>query len=203
MHTTIAASSANRWKTPRFYEYLLVAHPDAAVNNKICREKQNFYNEYGQKVSIKTQPHITVANFIALEAMEETIIRYIHRICSNRQSFNVSLNNYSGFPPHTVYLRVQDAQPFKELANELSVIDSYVRANGCPPAHLIKTPHLTIARRIPENVYQKALKDYSQKIFHETFLVDELLLLRRSNQYDACKTVNVFRLQPHANNLFN
>lgn len=203
MHTAIVPPSANRWQTPQFYEYLLVAHPDEAVNNKVWQEKQNFYNEYGQKISIKTQPHITIANFLALEAMEETIIRYVHRICSTRQSFDVSLNNFSGFPPHTVYLRVQDAQPFKELANELSVIDSYVRANGCPPAHLIKTPHLTIARRLAGDVYQKALMDYSQKIFHETFLVDELLLLRRSNQYDACKTVNVFRLQPRSNNLFN
>jgi len=135
--------------------------------------------------------------------MEETLIRWIGRICSSRQSFSVSLNNYSGFPPHTVYLRVQNPKPFQHLASELRVIDNYVRSNACPPAHLIKTPHLTIARQLSETVYLKALMDYSQKTFHETFLVDELVLLRRGQQYETCKTVNVFRLQPQQNNLFN
>ncbi|MGH2648659.1 MAG: hypothetical protein ACRDE8_13870, partial [Ginsengibacter sp.] len=40
-------------------EYLLVAHPDMVVNEKIVTEKQFFYDEYKEKVSVKTQPHIT------------------------------------------------------------------------------------------------------------------------------------------------
>lgn len=203
METGLVLPSSNSFARRVGFEYLLVAHPDAAVNNKINQEKQNFYDQYGEKTAVKTKPHITIANFLAREPMEETIIRWIARICSSRQSFSVSLNNYSGFPPNTVYLRVQNPKPFQELAHELKVIDSYVRSNTCPPAHLIKNPHLTIAGTLPETVYQKALMDYSQKIFHETFAVDELVLLRRSHQYDTCKTVNVFRLQPQQNNLFN
>jgi 2'-5' RNA ligase len=135
--------------------------------------------------------------------MEETLIRWVARVCNSKQSFNVSLNNYGGFPPHTIYLRVQNPKPFQQLANELKVIDDYVQSNACPPAHLIKKPHLTIARGLTEATYKRSLIDYSQKTFHETFVVDELVLLRRSHQYDKCKTVNVFRLQPQQNNLFN
>jgi 2'-5' RNA ligase len=184
-------------------EYLLVIHPDDQVYDKVTAEKQNFYDQYRQKVSVKTRPHITVASFMAREEMEETLIRWIQRVSSQQKSFPVALNNYSGFPEHTIYLRVQDHQPFKQLATQLKVIDSYVRSNGCPAVTLINRPHLSIARRLPQDVYEKALIDYSQKTFCESFMVHELVLLRRTHQSDPCKVINIFRLLPAENNLFN
>ena len=178
------------------YEYLLVAHPDASVNEKVLAEKESFTAEYQQKIEITTKAHITIANFMAREAMEETILRYTQRICSQQQSFEVALNNYSGYPPHTVYLRVQNPQPFRRLAKELKVVSNYVSSCSCPPVKLITNPHLSIARCLPETTYLKAMMDYSQKTFHESFMVNELVLLRRSNKYDTCKPVHVFRLQP-------
>jgi hypothetical protein len=184
-------------------EYLLVVHPDGEAYNKVTAEKQVFYDEYRQKVSIKTKPHIAVANFLAREEMEETLIRWIQRVSSQQKSFSVTFNNYSGFPPHTIYLRIQDHEPFKQLATQLQVIDSYVRSNGCPTVKFINRPHLSIARRLPEDVYERAIIDYSQKTFFESFTALELVLLRRSHQFDPCKVINIFRLLPGENNLFN
>lgn len=184
------------------YEYLLVAHPDAAVNDKVMAEKENFTAEYRQKVAAKTKPHITIASFVAREAMEETILRYTQRICSQQQSFEVALNNYSGFPPHTIYLRVQNPQPFRQIAKELRVVSNYVSSCSCPPVTLYERPYVSIARRLPETIYLKAMMDYSQKTFHETFMVNELVLLKRSNEYDTCKRVHVFHLPPSSDRLF-
>ena len=177
------------------YEYLLVAHPDTEVYQKVMAEKQRFYDEYREKIAIRTKPHITVANFLAKEAMEDTIIRWMRNIFSKQQSFAVTLNNYSGFPPHTIYLRVQNATPFQQLAKELKVVNTYVSSCSCPPMKLISNPHVSIARRLPEEVYFRALTQYAHKSFHESFVVNELLLLRRKQQYDTCKTINVFALQ--------
>ena len=184
------------------FEYLLVVHPVSDVYEKILLEKQLFYNEYKEKVAIKNRPHITVASFLAKELMEETLIRYIQRICNNRERFVVTLNNYSGFPPHTIYLRVQNEKPFQELAKELNVINTYVSSCSCPPMKLISKPHLSIARRLSEEVYFKALTQYAHKSFHETFVVNELLLLRRENQFDDGKPISVFGLPP-GNTLYN
>jgi 2'-5' RNA ligase len=203
MEGIVTKTQTMSWAQFGLYEYLLVAHPNTAVNAKVLAEKQNFYDQYGQKTAIKTQPHITIASFVAREEMEDTIVKWIQRICSNKQSFNVMLNNYSGLPPHTVYLRIQNQQPFKQLANELKVIDNYVRSSGCPPAQFIQNPHLTIAKRLPETLYLKALMDYSQKTFHENFMVNQLVLLRRANHFDNCKSVYVFHLQPSVSNLYN
>ncbi|MEP6751018.1 MAG: 2'-5' RNA ligase family protein [Bacteroidota bacterium] len=185
------------------FEYLLVGHPDTSVNNKIMEQKQQFYNDYQEKISIKTKPHLTVANFLASEAMEPTIIKWMQRICGSQQSFTVTLNNYSGFPPHTIYLRVQNPLPFQQLAKQLKTVDDFIRASACPPAKLITKPHLSIARRLPEQVYNKAMAEYAQKTFHESFMLDELLLLRRQHQFDSCKTIQVFRLRPPDSNHFS
>jgi len=53
---------------------------------------------------------------------------------------------------------------------------------------------------LTEQVYNKAMADYSQKTFHESFQVEELVLLKREHSFDACRTVNVFRL-PYADTI--
>ena len=185
------------------YEYLLVVHPDENVYQQVLEEKKLFFNTYKEKMAIKTKPHITVSNFLAKETMEETIIRWMQRIISTQQSFSVSLNNYSGFPPHTVYLRVQDHQPFKQLAMALKVVDQYVRGNDCPPMKLSTHPHLSVARKLPENIYEKAIMEYAPKTFHASFEVKQLILLKRKHQFDACKQISVFHLGAADNRLFN
>jgi 2'-5' RNA ligase len=189
-------------QTPEFYEYLLGAHPPQEVNNQLKEEKENFSSRYKVSIAKKTLLHITVADFLAKEEMEETIIRYMRRIFSTQTSFWVTLNNYSGFPEHTVFARVQDHQPFNQLATSLKAIDQYIRSNGCPPIKLITYPHISIARRLQQNVYEEAMFEYSQKTFYASFEVDELFLLKRKDQFDTYKQVNVFKL-PSANSLFN
>lgn len=178
-------------------EYLLVVNPEADVWQQVMDEKTNFFNEYRDVNAIKTKPHITIASFLAKEEMEEILLRWMHRIISTYKSFQVSLNNYSGFPTsQTLYIRVQDHQPFKQLAKELKVIDELVRSNGLPKAHLITNPHMIIARQLESTVYERAMMEYSKKDFHAEFEVKELLLLKRNNQFDTCQQVNIFRLQP-------
>jgi 2'-5' RNA ligase len=195
-------SSATKLSEEHLYQYLLVVHPDSDVYEKIETEKQDFYNEYKEKIAIKTKPHITVANFLAKESMEETIIRWIQRICNQKERFTVTLNNYSGFPPHTIYLRVQNEKPFQQIAKELKVINSYVSSCSCPHMKLISKPHVSIAKRLSEEVYFKALIQYAHKSFHASFIVNELVLLRRENQFDEGKPINIFGLPP-GNTLLN
>ncbi|MEO7309002.1 MAG: 2'-5' RNA ligase family protein [Chitinophagaceae bacterium] len=188
--------------SPGQYEYLLVANPDETVFNKVMDEKQLFDDRYKEKVAVKTKPHITVANFRAVESMEDTVIRWIERICNKQHSFRVELNNFSGFPPDTIYVRVQNPQPFQQLAKQLQVISDYIEDDDCPLHGLKDKPHLTIARRLPADVYVKAMIDYSQRDFHSSFMVTELVLLKRQHQSVSCEKVMVFRFLPAEVDLF-
>jgi 2'-5' RNA ligase len=199
----VSKQSSSNWKTHSLWEYLLLAHPDAAVNEQVLVEKNYFFNEYRQPIAIRTKPHITIANFLAKEEMEQTLLRWIQRVCDNQSRFVTMLNNFSGFPAHTIYLRVQNHQPYKELAKGLKSIEQYVRSNDCPPVHLVSTPHLTIARHLSEEVYEKAIKDFSQRLFHASFSVDNLLLIKRRHQREAFQHVTLFPLAAQPHNLFN
>lgn len=196
METGLVSSRAFSKPVQQFYEYLLVAHPNAAVYNKVMEEKQWFTAQYREMIAVKTKPHITVAGFLAREEMESTIMRWMHRIINNQAFFTVTLDKYSGLKPHTIYLRVQDHAPFQQIAKELQVVDQYVRGNGCPEMHLATRPHVTIARKLPAEIYHQAEQAYAQKDFHASFEVRELVLLRREHQFDQCKQVTVFGLRP-------
>jgi 2'-5' RNA ligase len=226
----------------RLAEYLLVVYPGGELEEKLLGEQKQFSDDYA--VSVRNKPHITIAAFQAGEVMEETLIRWIQRICANQHSFDLTLNNYSGFPPHTlkpaapvcppgqtqpsgakvadeslpvartmfpvsreyanfseeripgtIYLRVQDPQAFKQLMQQLGAVDEFIRSSGCPPVNLVSRPFLSIAGGLTEQVYNKAMPDYSRRTFHDTFHVRELVLLRRTHSFDPCKTVNIFRLR--------
>ena len=184
-----------RFEPPKFFEYLLVAHPNEEIFNQLKAEKENFSSEYNVNIAKKTLPHITIANFLAKETMEETLIKWMHKIISTHHSFDVMLNNFSGFPSSkTVYARIQNHEPFTQLAASLKTINTYINDNGFPNAKFINHPHLTIARSLQQSVYEKAIMDYSHKTFNASFMVDELILLKRATQFDKCKQVSVFKL---------
>src|SRR4051812_14441115 len=103
------------------WEYLFVAQPDEWVNNKVLEEKNFFHSRYHHVHAVRSKPHITIANFLAKEMMEDTLVRWIQNICRLQNFFTVSLNNFSGFPPHTIYLRVQDPKPFMQLASAMKI----------------------------------------------------------------------------------
>ncbi len=177
------------------WEYLLVAHPDKVVSNKILEEKRIFENMYDQEKDTRFHPHITVANFLAKEAMEETFIRWIQNICNLQKSFTVTLNNYSAFSSSGLYLRVQDAEPFKRLATALKILDGFMQSNDCPPLRLVSKPHITFVAGLSQCTYENAISEYSRKTFHESFKVDKLILLKR-DVYMKCQLINTFILPP-------
>lgn len=185
-----------RLEASRRAEYLLVIYPYGDLQEKLLEEQQQFSTDYGLQMTVRNRPHITVAAFQAGELMEDTLIRWIQRICNRYSSFDLTLNNYSGFPPHTIYLRVQNPEPFRELMRQLRAIDDFIRSNGCPPVNLISRPYLSIAGGLTEQVYNKAMPDYSRRTFHDSFHVEQLVLLKREHAFDVCKTVNIFRLLP-------
>lgn len=185
------------------WEHLLIISPSPDVAEKIKEEKLHFRSHYKNTTAAIGQPHITLANFLAKEQMESTLVRWIQNICNGHPRFPVLLRNFSGFVPHTIYLQVHNAQPFKQLAKNFKALDFFIRANECPPLKLSTTPHLAIARRLPEETYFKALRAYRQRTFQQSFTATELTLIRRATSSGTCETVYVFPLAPEQATCFN
>jgi 2'-5' RNA ligase len=190
------------WHELNLWEYMLLATPDEPVQRKVLFEKKYFEDKYEAEIATKTLPHITIANFLAKEILEDRIGRLLQNICNQHYSFIAELNNFSGFPPHTIFIRVQNPQPFNRLANGLQALGDLLQLNDCPPLQLSPKPHLPIARQLDEEIYNIAIKEYAAREFHDQFTVDKLVLLKRDSRYKKWEHVNYFYLPPERN-LFN
>ena len=190
------------WHEMNLWEYMLLANPDETVNEKLMVEKKYFEDKYESEIATKTLPHITIANFLAKEILEDRIGRLLQNICNQQYSFSVELNNFSGFPTHTIFIRVQNPQPFTRLANSLQALADLLKVNECPPLQLSSKPNLAVGRQLDEEIYNVAIKEYAAREFHEQFTVDKLVLLRRDSRYKKWQHVNYFYLPPERN-LFN
>ncbi|TDH23279.1 hypothetical protein EXU57_17550 [Segetibacter sp. 3557_3] len=181
-------------------DYLLVATASKELAERITRGNEDLYTRYGHTAQLTLKPHIAIARFAAKEEMEDTLIRYIQRVCCTQEKFTVTLNNYSGFPPDRIFLRIQDPYPLHQLGKALGVINEYISSCSCPDLQLIQNVHITTARNLPGNTFLKAMLDYSQRTFHEEFEVQELVLLRKTNGIPPIKTVNIFYLNNQLKN---
>ncbi|MEI8073399.1 MAG: 2'-5' RNA ligase family protein [Bacteroidota bacterium] len=179
-----------------FCEYLLVAQPGEDLHDKILDEQEYFSMHYLERTAIKMKPHIELAAFQAREEMEPTLIRWMHRILSQQQAFDFTLSNFSGFPPDTLYLRIPEPQAIQKLTAELVQLNDYVKTNDCPAIRINTKPTVSVAKKLTETNYQRAMLDFSHRSFHEIFEVKELLLLRRTHAFDSYKFINKFVLQP-------
>jgi hypothetical protein len=175
-----------------FYEYLLVAYPDKSLYTQIMEG----ISQMPDLANLKSRMSFTIAGFEAKEAMESTIIRWMHRIISSQNSFPVKLTPYRGPSGQTIYLQAKQPAAFEQLAREMQVVDQYLQSNNCPALFVNKNPQLVIARDLPDPHYQDAMPQLEKQGMPVSFIVHELVLLRRQHRFDACKQVNVFGLRP-------
>jgi len=188
---------------PGSFEYLLAIRPEQSISSKIEEERVCFMQHFPGSKRIADHPLIKVAAFSAKESMEDTIIRWMQRICRQVKSFSITLNNYSGIPNHTIYLRIPDQTALAGLAKELRVIDEYLVSHQCTALEWVKKPHLSIASHLAGSIFEKAMLYCSQQLFYECFDVKELVLLRRNRGDETNRLVNVFGLIPAELDLIN
>src|SRR6476620_7848625 len=114
-------------------DYELVVVPDDSTHECLRSEQQFFRETFMSEGNCQYKLHITIAQFQAKEIMEKTLVCWIQNICLLHKSFDVRLNNFSSFPPHTIYLRIIDPMPFIHIGNQLKMISGFIESNNCPP----------------------------------------------------------------------
>lgn len=177
-------------------EYRLLVQPGLDICAMIGEEKQYFKENFPERARLLCTPEIIIGVFQATEVMEETLIRWMQRVCMQLKSFTVALNNYSSFPAHTIYLRVQDHEPFRQLKKQLKVIDEYLISSGVGGVYWFDRPYITMSDNLSSEQFEKAIVEYAPKTFNASFLASELMLVKRSTKKETCKLVNRFHLLP-------
>jgi hypothetical protein len=181
---SIAAGTAVDW-----WEYQLVVEPEGLVGEQIGEEQRAYFGK-----GYEERPHILLARFHAKEMMEETLVRWIQKICVLQGGFHITLNNYGAQPPHDVYIRIQDQEPLRKLVHQLRILESLLYSEVCPAPEWIGSFHLHVATCTTEAAYLDALHFYARRSFHGVIAVNRLVLYKKNYPGDLFKMTYTFPL---------
>lgn len=97
----------------KIYEYLLVLNPHEALRDKIMAVKQYFFDTYKNSSAVYGKPHITLANFVQYEMMEERLLNRLQVVAMGCPPVKIELKDYGSFPSHTIYINITSKVPIQ------------------------------------------------------------------------------------------
>jgi 2'-5' RNA ligase len=160
-------------------DYLLIVQPHEDLYNKIVQMKKSFAEKYDNPMAMYLKPHLTMLRFMQYAMQEQKIIQQLQHITQSKAPFKVDLNGFGSFPTHTIYVNVQTKNHLVELGKSLKAAQHLMKFDKEHKAHFITEPHISIARKLLPWQYEKAWLEYSNTPFTASFMVHELVLLRR------------------------
>jgi 2'-5' RNA ligase len=164
----------------RIYEYLLVLSPHEELWNRILKDKKAFAEKYKSDNARWSKPHITLANFLQYELMEERLLSRLKIIAMGFHPVKVELSDYGSFPSHTIYINVVSKLPVQSLVKTIRTdAQRLMKLNDDNKPHFILEPHIPVARKLQPWQYEKGWLEYSHKHFTGRFIADGMLLLKR------------------------
>jgi 2'-5' RNA ligase len=175
-----------------YNEYLLILNPHEELRNKIIGVKKDFYEKYKAENALWGKPHLTIANFVQFEMMEERLVTRLKTIAMGYIPFKVELKDFGSFPSHTIFINVDSKLQVKTLSKELKYAQKLMTLNKENKPHFIDDPHITIARRLLPWQYEQGWLDYSHRHFTGRFIADGMLLLKRRVGTKAYQIVQRF-----------
>jgi 2'-5' RNA ligase len=164
----------------KYNEYLLVLSPHEELWNKIKKTKEDFSKKYRSEEAKWGKPHVTLANFIQFEMVEEKLVNRLKAIAMGYHPIKVELKDFGSFPSHTIFINVTSKLPIQNLVKEIrQEAQRLMKLDNENKPHFIMEPHLTIARRLKPWQYEQGWIEYSNKQFTGRFIADAMLLLKR------------------------
>ena len=164
----------------RIYEYLLVLSPHKELWDKIMEVKMRFADDYESEHARWGKPHVTLANFVQYEMMQERLVNRLRIVAMGATPFKVELRDFGSFPSHTIYINIVTKVHVQNLVKAIRhESQKLMKLNDDNKPHFILEPHLTIARKLLPWQYEKGWLEYSNKSFTGRFIADSMVLLRR------------------------
>lgn len=158
-------------------EYLLVLSPDEHLQERIGRIRQTLVEKTGIRLP-GTKAHITLARWQAWDMMEERLLQHLHVLAMEQYPFQVQLEDFRGFPSHTLYIQVPTREPVLRLVAGIRRHKRLMRSADNNP-YFISEPHLSLARGLTPGQYEQVMQAFGERHFHASFVADAMLLLKR------------------------
>lgn len=158
--------------------YLIAILPPTGLKERIEEIRKEVSLEHKVYSALKPPVHITLAPPFKLHAaMEQQLVQKLKPVC-HFDPFVQQLEDFDGFPEHTVFIKVLKNKGISNLHKNLkAALKPYVEGSK-NPFH----PHFTIAYRDAKEAYSQIMEQYQNRRFREEFLTDHFTLLKHDGK---------------------
>jgi 2'-5' RNA ligase len=172
----------------RINEYRLIIPLPEAIQNKVLAVRKTLHEKYGVKPAFEIKPSLTVLRCHAFEKGEARLLEKLQHIALTTNPFKVELQDYAGYPSHTIYINVATKAPFNDLCKELKKAKWLMQVPQHDP-YFINEPHLMIAQRLKPKEFTVLWNECEHRQFTGRFMADAMLLLKRTDTNKAYQAV--------------
>ena len=175
-------------------KYLLVIQPSEDVQEKMQTIKHDFAAQYECPQAAYLKPQIAVLQFEHHEMAETRFVHRIKNLLAAAAPYKIDIDGFDSFPSHTIFFKIKTTNALSELAKQLKPVQPFIRADASNKPHFITEPTITLANKLLPWQYEKAWLAYSHTPFSASFMVNELVLLRRSEGKKGYQAVAYYPL---------
>ncbi|MFT4024107.1 MAG: hypothetical protein QM664_10035 [Flavihumibacter sp.] len=162
--------------------YRLVILPDGGLATALAAESAYATSRYGSQAKWEERPVLELLRFRARADMEDTLLRWMRRICGQWAVFKLVFNNYGSHPLVPLYLRLADGSTLQSLAASFHLLDGWLKSNGMEAVRLSSMWRLPLVSRLDEEEALPFLLDFSSRALHAVVKVEELVLEKSGGQ---------------------
>jgi 2'-5' RNA ligase len=175
------------------YEYLLIISPPPHVRDELMLIKRKFHQQFDHYLAVVTKPHITLFDLKDSGNKEAELIKQLSAIISRHPPLKISLRDFDVFPPHTLYIKVEDPDPVTDIVRELEkAIKPFYKYS-----RFMKNPNVSVARQLEKEKFSRASAEFCGREYAASFVAAGIVLLRKeiAVPYGKYEMVRQFRLE--------
>lgn len=180
----------NSLKSPnstKIFEFLIVLNLPKWIDKYAKQLKSDFHDRFGSYYSRHSKPHITISKFPYLEKNQERFLRLLQGYLFSIDSIRIELNGFESFKGsnnRVISIHVEESDDLNKLKDTFHNFRDRLGYNSTN-FFIFKNPHVTIARGLRKEVFEKAKDVYLPARYWSSFVVDKLKVLRREVNDDG------------------
>lgn len=175
----------------RINEYRLVIPLPEAIQEKVLGVRKTLHERYKVKLPFELKPSLTVLRCHGFDKGEARLMEKLQHAALQTAPFKVELEDYAGYPSHTIYINVLTKSPFNELCKELKKYKWLMQVPQHEP-FFINEPHLIVAQRLKPKEFTTLWQECEHRQFSGKFFADAMLLLKRSEVNEKYQVMRRF-----------
>ena len=170
-------------------DYRLIIDCPDAVRKKIAATKIEFDADYTGMVVAGGNPFIYLAIFSQYESKEQLFMDELNKLAIGYMPFKIHLKGFGAVENTEICINVHPTESIKRLVKQIEGIQSilHLKTNGLP--------RISIAQRLQGWQFAKSSKKWLEKPFNATFLVNNMLLLKRMEGFRSWQIMQHLEFQ--------